>query len=264
VPEGDNLFRAATVLQRALAGGRVASFRTDVPALRAAAADRPLEGLRVEKVEARGKNLLVRFEDGRVLRTHLRMSGSWHLYRSGEEWQRSERQARCAIETDGGLVAVCFNAPVVQLLSEFQLRGTDVAQLGPDATADSFDAREALRRIRERPDAMLCEALLAQRAMAGVGNVIKNETLFLQKTDPFRRVGEVSDARLAALVAEAHQQLVANRSGGTRTTRRAMAGPRLWVYRRAGEPCLRCGETIRMRRAGQGLRSTYYCPACQR
>jgi endonuclease-8 len=99
--------------------------------------------------------------------------------------------------------------------------------------------------------------------MAGVGNVIKSETLFLRKADPFRRVAEFSDAELAALIAEAHRQLVANRSGGPRTTRRALTGPRLWVYGRSGEPCLRCGETVRMRRVGQGLRSTYYCPACQ-
>jgi endonuclease-8 len=263
MPEGDNLFRAATTLHRALAGAFVTAFRTDLPALRAAADARPLLGLRVEKVEARGKNLLVRFEDGRMLRTHLRMSGSWHLYRSGERWQRPENQARCAIESDRGFVAVCFNAPVVQLLTEFELRGTDVARLGPDATTDSFDVDEALRRIRERPEAMSCEALLAQRAMAGVGNVIKSETLFLRKADPFRRVAEFSDAELAALIAEAHRQLVANRSGGPRTTRRALTGPRLWVYGRSGEPCLRCGETVRMRRVGQGLRSTYYCPACQ-
>jgi endonuclease VIII len=264
VPEGDNLYRAATALQRALAGGRVVSFRTSEPVLRSLVEDRPVEGRRVEKVEARGKNLLVFFDDGRALRTHLRMSGSWHLYRSGERWQRPERQARCAIETDGGFVAVCFNAPVVQLVTPFELRATDVARLGPDATTDSFDAGEALRRMRERPEAMLCEALIAQRVLAGVGNVIKSEALFLRSLDPFRCVGDVPEADVTALIAEAHRQLVANRSHGPRTTRRALTGPRLWVYRRAGESCLRCGAIVRMRRAGQGLRSTYFCPSCQR
>lgn len=264
MPEGDNLFRAAATLQRALTGGRVVSFRTGEPALRSAVEDRPVEGRRIEKVEARGKNLLVVLDDGRALRTHLRMSGSWHLYRSGEHWQKPERQARCAIETDRGFVAVCFNAPVVQLLTPFELRATDVARLGPDATTDAFDAAEALRRMRERPDAMLCEALLAQGVLAGVGNVIKCEALFLRKLDPFRRVADVPDEQLAALIDEAHRQLVANRSHGPRTTRHALTGPRLWVYRRAGNLCLRCGTPILLRRSGEGLRATYSCPSCQR
>jgi endonuclease-8 len=263
VPEGDNLFRAAATLQRALAGGRVVSFRTSEPGLQSILDDRPVEGRCIEKVEARGKNLLVFFDDGRALRTHLRMSGSWHLYRSGEKWQRPERQARCSIETDRGFVAVCFNAPVVQLVTPFELRATEVARLGPDATTDAFDADEALRRMRARPDAMLCEALLAQRVLAGVGNVIKSEALFLRRLDPFRRVGELPEPELAALIDEAHRQLVANRSHGPRTTRPALTGPRLWVYRRAGDPCLRCGAIVQMRRAGEGMRSTYFCANCQ-
>src|SRR5438445_3381749 len=136
MPEGDNLFRAATTLRKALQGGRVVRFRSDVALVLRAAEQKAVEGSRIAAVDARGKHLLIRFDDERILRTHLRMSGSWHLYRSGESWRRPEHRARVAIETDGGFVAVCFDAPVVQLGSEFSMR--DLEKLGPDATTAAF------------------------------------------------------------------------------------------------------------------------------
>lgn len=261
MPEGDNLFRAATALRKALQGGRVVRFRSDVPLVRRAAEEKSVEGRRIASVDARGKHLLIRFDDERILRTHLRMRGSWHLYRSGEPWRRSERGARVAIETDGGFVAVCFDAPVVQLGSDFAMR--DLSQLGPDATTDAFDSGEALSRIRARGDLTIGEALLVQRALAGIGNVVKAEALFLCGQDPFQRVSQLSDERLGEIVEQAHRLLVANRHAGPRTSRVALSGPTLWVYRRSGKPCLRCGTTVTMRRQGALLRSTYYCPRCQ-
>jgi endonuclease VIII len=262
MPEGDNLFRAATALRKALQGARVAAFHSDVPRVLRELEEKPLDGARIESVEARGKHLLVGFDDGRILHTHLRMSGSWHLYRKGERWRRPERNARAAVETDGGLVAVCFDAPVVELTTAFGLRGLD--RLGPDATTDGFDAAEALRRLRARGEMPVGEALLAQGALAGVGNVIKAEALFLCRQDPFQLVDAVPEAQLERLVAEAHRLLVQNREAGPRTSRRALTGPRLWVYGRSGKPCLECGDTVRMRRQGALGRSTYYCPRCQR
>jgi endonuclease VIII len=261
MPEGDNLFRAATALRKALQGGRVVRFRSDVPLVLRAAEQKAVEGSRIAAVDARGKHLLIRFDDERILRTHLRMSGSWHLYRSGESWRRPEHRARVAIETDGGFVAVCFDAPLVQLGSEFSMR--DLEKLGPDATTDAFDASEAVRRIAARRELSIGEALLVQRAVAGIGNVIKSETLFLRGQDPFQRVGEIPQERLREIVEEGHRLLVANREAGPRTSRPALSGPTLWVYRRSGKPCLRCGTTISMRRQGTLARSTYYCPRCQ-
>jgi endonuclease VIII len=261
MPEGDNIFRAAAALRKALQGGRVVRFHSDVPLVRRAAEEKAVEGTRVAAVDARGKHLLIRFDDARILRTHLRMRGSWHLYRSGEPWRRAETAARVCLETDGGFVAVCFDAPVVQLGSDFAMR--DLEQLGPDATADDFDTAEALGRIRGRADLSIGEALLVQRAVAGIGNVIKAETLFLCAQDPFQRVGDVPKERLEAIVGEAHRLLVANRHSGPRTSRRALSGSTLWVYGRSGKPCLRCGTTIAMRRQGPLARSTYYCPRCQ-
>jgi endonuclease VIII len=261
MPEGDNLFRAATALRKALQGARVVRFQSDVPLVLRAAGEKAVEGSRIAAVDARGKHLLIRFDDARILRTHLRMRGSWHLYRSGESWRRPEQRARVAIETDGGFVAVCFDAPIVQLGTEFSMR--DIARLGPDATTDAFDANEAVRRIRTRPELTIGEALLVQRAVAGIGNVIKAETLFLGGQDPFQRVADLSDERVATLVEHAHRLLMTNRRAGARTSRSALSGPTLWVYGRSGKTCLRCGTTIAMRRQGALARSTYYCPRCQ-
>ena len=276
MPEGDTIFRAAAQLRRAIEGARVRSFRSD--ALPRAA----LDGQRIEKVEARGKNLLVRFESGRVLRTHMRMKGSWHLYREGEPWQRARRQARIELHADNGFVAVLFGAtretayrprtgeapyltvPIIELLEDGRaLEAGEVGQLGPDATTDAFDPAEARRRLRSRPGLPVGEALLHQGLIAGVGNVIKSETLFICRQDPFAPVGGLPDQRLDAVIAEAHRLLVRNRDGGPRTARESLDGGRLWVYGRSGRPCRVCGASLRMERQGPAARSTYYCAACQ-
>ena len=253
MPEGDTIFRAATQLRKALLGARVTRFESDrLPG--------PLPvGERILAVEARGKNLIIRFEQGRALRTHMMMSGSWHIYRLGEKWQRPAWQARVTVHADNGLLAVCFNAPVVEWLREESL-----ADLGPDATSDSFDRASAHGRLRSLPREMpLGEALLAQSAMAGVGNVIKSEVLFRCRLDPFARLADVPDDKLRAVVDDSHLLLLKNRGGGPRTTRDALDGGRLWVYGRSGKPCLVCGATVRMRRQGAAGRSTYFCPTCQ-
>ena len=252
MPEGDTIFRAATQLRKALVGARVTQFQSDrLPG--------PLPvGERIEAVEARGKNLIVRFEKGRALRTHMMMSGSWHIYRAGEKWQRPAWQARVTVQADNGFLAVCFNAPVVEWLRE-----ESIARLGPDATTDAFDEAEALRRLRALPDRSLGEALLTQSALAGVGNVIKCEALFRCRADPFARVAEVPEEKLRAVVDNSHRLLVKNRGGGLRTSRDSLDGGRLWVYGRSGKPCLVCGTTVKMRRQGPAGRSTYFCPACQ-
>jgi endonuclease-8 len=251
MPEGDTIFRAATTLRRALQGARVESFESE------RLGPGPV-GERIESVEARGKNLLMRFEKGRALRTHMMMNGSWHIYRRGERWRKPQWQARVAIGADNGFVAVCFNAPIVEWLRE-----ESIARLGPDATTDEFDAAEAVRRVRAQSDRSIGEVLLTQSALAGVGNVIKSEALFRCRQDPFARVVEISDDRLREVVADSHALLVRNRAGGPRTTRESLDGGRYWVYGRSGKPCRVCGVPIRMRRQGASARSTYFCPSCQ-
>ena len=260
MPEGDTIFRTARTLQKAIGGQIVSGFRSRMPKLR----DVELIGKRVETIEARGKNLLIHFSDGRVLHTHMMMTGSWHIYRPGEKWQRPERQANLVIETER-FIAICFNAPVVELLSPVQLRRSEqLRQLGPDILKPEFDLQHVIQRLRQRNNMEIGEALLLQRALAGIGNVYKSETLFICQLNPFLRVADLSDEVLGRVITEAQRLMKANLSGGMRTTRRVLTGKRFWVYGRSGDQCMRCGETILMRRQGAAMRSTYWCPKCQR
>jgi endonuclease-8 len=295
MPEGDTLYRTAAGLRPHLVGRVITAARARVPGPQIGR----VVGATVTAVDAAGKNLLVRFDNGLELRTHLRMHGSWHRYRPGEPWRRPAGRAVVVLEVPGA-VAVCFDAPVVELLETRAERlHPPLAGLGPDATADSFDRDEALRRLRDPSRAQLsaAEALLDQRALAGIGNVYKSEVLFIERVDPFAIVGGLDDQALGRLVDRARALLLANRASATRVTTgtagggRPSAGPvaagggygagaavtaggghvapgptrggRLWVYGRAGRPCRRCGTIIRALRHGGLPRTTYWCPTCQ-
>lgn len=271
MPEGDTIFRTAATLSKAIGGKVVRRYRSPLPG-GATAGDR-LHGQRITLVEARGKYLLVHFEDGTVLLTHMRMTGSWHIYRPGERWQKSERAARVVIETDD-FVAVCFAAPVVELLPRGELtRHSVLARLGPDILKDDFDVVTARERLRAHPDEPIGAALLMQSVLSGIGNVYKSEVLFLCRVDPLVKVADLTDETLDRLIARARELMLANVDGGPRTTTglpmRAFmprARPRYWVYDRRGEPCQECGSAIQATREGaEGVaaRVTYYCPTCQ-
>ena len=258
MPEGDTIFRTARTLEKVLSGQAVTSFRSSLPALSAA----QIVAHRVTRVEARGKNLLIHFDDDRVLYTHMRMTGSWHVYRPGERWHKPERQARVVITT-AKFVAVCLNAPVVELLSQRQVAAHPaLRRLGPDLLKDDFDLAEARRRLRDRDDLSVGEALMLQSVTAGIGNVFKSETMFLCAVNPFLRVRDLDAVGLDRVLLKARELMSANLRGFHRTTRFA-AGSRYWVYGRRGEPCFKCGAKIQMRRQGLGARSTYWCPVCQ-
>lgn len=264
MPEGDTIFRTATVLHAALSGRRIVAARAQAqPGLRRVPDLSRLVGLSVTTVEARGKHLLIGFENGLTIRSHLRMTGSWHRYRPGESWRRPARQATAILETDDAVV-VAFNTPVVELLTPSELRRSGpLNTLGPDLLSRSIDAEEALIRLRARDSAELGNALLDQRAVAGIGNVYKSEVLFLCGIDPFAPVSELEDEALHRVSATARRLLRANLRTTMRTTRRDFGGERLWVYRKSGKPCAKCGTIIRMRRQGEEGRSTYWCEGCQ-
>lgn len=255
MPEGDTIFRTATTLRAALGGKEVVSFRA--PRLGAASI---APGTGVTAVEARGKHLLVWFDEGRALHTHMRMSGSWHVYRPGERWGASPAAARAVIEVHDA-IAVCFRAPVVEVLDARAIRGhPQLLALGPDLCSPSADLDEALARLGHLPpDTQIAVALLDQRVACGVGNVYKSETLFACRLDPFARVGALDAETRREVLRRASELLRRNLEGGRRMTYE----DGLAVYGRARRPCRRCAVSIRSARQGRSPRTTYWCPACQ-
>ncbi len=256
MPEGDTIHRAANRLRPALDGHVLTRF--EAPRL---VGDRPRGGERIDGVEARGKHLLIHFSGGLSLRTHMRMTGSWHLYRSGERWRKPAHLLRALVEADSGWQAVCFQAPVVETYRRALGDPTPLASLGPDLTAADPDLDAVMGRVTAmvEPSTAVADVLLDQRVVAGIGNVYKSEVLFLHGLDPFTAVADVAPGSLRRILATAHDLLRVNLDTGRRATYRGG----LAVYGRRGQPCLRCGTPVRMSRQGPAARSTYWCPACQ-
>jgi endonuclease-8 len=269
VPEGDTLARTAAGLRPYLNGRIVNAARAQGPG--PVPQVQRLIGQRIDGVDAQGKNLLIRFDGGLELRTHLRMHGSWHRYRPGERWRRPPARARLVLEVDGS-VAVCFDAPVVELFEQrTEALHPSLSRLGPDLAKPDFDAVEALARLRhpERTATEIAVALLDQRVMAGIGNVYKSEILWIEQVSPFALVGDLDDATLERLIATARRLMLENvdaRRGPERVTTagdRGAPGP-VYVYGRGGRPCRRCSTPIASRKQGRDLpRLTYWCPVCQ-
>jgi len=273
MPEGDSIFRAARTLHRALAGRTVSRFDSVFPHLTNPLEDRPLVGQVIERVEARGKHLLIWFSGGLTLRTHMRMHGSWHIYRPGERWQRPHHDMRIVLETPA-FVAVAFSVPVAEFTTADALEHlAPLRDLGPDLLQEDFNAASAAERIAARTDMEIADALLDQHAVAGIGNVYKSETLFAAKVNPFTPVRQLTREQIGSILTVAAKFLRANVSessrgmstygGFRRTTGRFDPGARLWVYGRGGKPCRRCGTPIQRARQGPYARSTYWCSQCQ-
>jgi endonuclease-8 len=273
MPEGDTIYRAALALNRALSGRGVVRFESVFPALTRVHVDHPLTAMTVEKVQSAGKHLLMHFSGGLVLRTHMRMHGSWHIYRPGERWRARKADMRVLIAT-ADFEAVGFNIPVAEFIRSRDLAKHQVlSRLGPDALDLRFDRVEAIRRLRSRPSMPIADALLDQRILAGLGNVFKSEVLFSCGIYPFAPVAELDDRRLALLVDTGRTLLAANvgtaraglmpYAGRRRTTGRDNPAEGLWVYGRSRLPCRRCTTAIAVRKHGADSRLTYWCPACQ-
>lgn len=261
MPEGDALFRFAARLRLALAGKVIAGARAYGPG--------PVP--RVEKVigttcttvEAVGKNMLISFDNELTIRGHLRMYGTWHVYRPGDVWSRPAREARLVLEVDDAVV-VNFSAPVVELLETRALEHhVPLAGLGPNLLDDEFDVDEAVRRLREptRQALTLGDAVMDQRAIAGVGNIWKHETLFRLRLNPWLLLSEIDDAGVRAIVLTARELLGA--SVGKLVDGQKPRRPAYYVYGRMGLPCRRCHTTLRAARQGQDIRFTTWCPSCQ-
>jgi len=217
--------------------------------------DAPVKGRTIERVVAKGKNLIIEFSGDLHLHTHMKMNGSWHIYRPGERWQRPRRDMRIVISTDD-YVAVAFTVPVAEFHSSRSLaRDDDLRRMGPDLLGESFDRDEALRRIRARAEEEIANVLLNQRVLAGIGNIWKSETLFATRVNPFVRIAAIGDEKLREIIKTARKLL---RNSVNRTDRN-----RWYVYSRGGQPCRKCGAIIQSKKQGDGARVTYWCPRCQ-
>jgi endonuclease VIII len=284
VPEGDTVWRAALHLDRALSGCTLLETDFRVPCH----ATLDLSGRQVESTVARGKHLLTRIgavcgehrdstsspggpvqpgtpddPDARfTLHTHLRMEGSWHLYKTGSRWRRPAHEARVVLRTERW-TAVGFALGVTEVVPRAAEESV-VAHLGPDLLGPDWDEREALRRLQADPARPVGEAIIDQRCLAGVGNLYKAEVLFLSGVSPFLAIRDVPDLR--KVVRLARRLLTANRmTPAQATTGVPRRGQEHYVYGRAGKPCRRCGTPVRSRMQGPPLteRITYWCPACQ-
>jgi endonuclease-8 len=268
MPEGDNIWQTAARLERALGKTRIRRFFSPVPALKEA----ELVGVSITRVYARGKNIVIELDDGRALHTHLRMQGRWFVIdkarTSPDELQRFTRAPHAlnpaftmSLENES-VIAICEQAAIAQLVTQRELE-RQLSSLGPDLLSTEFDAALARENLRRRPELAIGEAIMLQSMLAGIGNVYKSELLFLEKISPFMLVRELDDQKLDALIERARVLLKRNRQGPRRTTFGVLSGMPHYVYERSGQHCLKCDTTIRMRRQGTALRSTYYCPECQ-
>jgi len=251
MPEGDTLFNTALTLRPALLGESLTAVN-----IRAQGMYRLRVGDTVRSVEAVGKFLEIVVERGLALRTHLHMTGVWHLYEQGERWRRPRHLARAVLETESH-VAVCFAAPTVEVGPAADDR---LAHLGPDLCHADVDLDVVLDRVAGAdPATQIAEVLLDQRLAAGIGNVYKNEVLWACELSPFRPLADVDEAMRRRLYETGAAQLQANLGRWKRQTH-----PKgLAVYDRAGQGCYRCFGRIRTVEHGDIGRRTWWCANCQ-
>ena len=256
MPEGDTVWLTAHRLNAALAGRVVTRFDLRVPKL--ALSD--LTGATVTEVIARGKHILMRFDHGLTLHSHLRMDGSWRI-----------SAAKAAARDTFDLRVVIGNADWVARgarVHDLEIARTDeedrwVGHLGPDVLGPDWDVERAAANLGA-DDRPVVEALLDQRNLAGVGNMYAAELMFLAGVNPFTAASAVP--KPVALARSAFKALRANRDHPEQsTTGRTARGEQHWVYLRNGQPCRRCRTPIVTGEFGAPprQRNTFWCPHCQ-
>ena len=260
MPEGDTIYRAAAKLRDAIGRQVIRNAETRSQTFPA----KSLIGEPLTKIEALGKHLLMHLGDGRVLHSHMGMTGSWHVYQTQQAWTKPSHQAEVVLRFEHA-DAVCFSPKLIELLAPGELkRHLWLTRLGPDLLADILDMDEAIARFHRHDTSPIGEAVMNQAIVCGIGHVCKSELLFLQQLHPRTYVRDLSDEQLISLITRSTKLLKRNVNGGPRRTRFRGDGITKWVYGRQGEPCLKCGATIQLTRQGDLGRTTYYCPSCQR
>jgi endonuclease-8 len=253
VAEGDTIHRAAARLDAVLGGRTIERATSPSPRSPIHARASELEGRTLERVEARGKHLIVGFSGAVALHSHLGINGSWRMRADGS----IPRGRPWLLLASGPAVAAQFGGKLLRLATDARVRNDPtLIQLGPDPLAADFDPDAAASRLLAAGDGReVGEALLDQAILAGVGNAIRNEACFRARIDPWRRVGDLDPDEAERLVAECRWIMETSLASG----RRPHA-----IYREAGRPCPRCGTRVRSRGQGDGNRIAYWCPSCQR
>ena len=257
VPEGDTIAWHASRLRPVLEGRAPQTIRVHSRFARDRWDER-LVGRRVEEVRTRGKHLLVDFEGGLVLHSHLGMVGSWGVYGPGRRWGRAPSRAWLVLRVED-VDVVEFDGSTLELMTDGRARSDQrLAGLGPDVLASGdFDLARFLARLRaDDPTRPIGDALLDQRNVAGIGNMWKAEGCWEAELDPWRPVQEVSDAEAGAVIAALRPRMLRSAAEGPRAIER-------FVYKTGGRPCPRCGGHIRSAGQGDENRITYWCPECQ-
>lgn len=275
MPEGDTIFRTARSMGRALVGRPITGFRSNYPLLTRFHDDTPLTGQTVDRVESRGKWVLIHFSGGATLVTHMLMNGSWHLYRTGQCWLRPARDMRIVLE-NRDYQAVAFAVPVARIYTAQALaREKRIPAPGTDVLSEDFEPVAAAIRMRACAGEEIGEVMLHQHVLAGIGNVFKSEVCFVEGVNPFCLVAALSDGQVAALIGTSQRLVAANVQEGSgnmivtyrgqqrRTTPHLSPQDSLWVYGRSGAPCRKCGTAILHRLQGPDARVTFWCPICQ-
>jgi endonuclease VIII len=257
MPEGDTIAYAANRIRPVLEGFAPDDIATPQPRHALDRWPERLAGRAVRSVDTYGKHLFLRFEGDLVLHSHLGMTGVWGVYGRGGRWGRSPRRAWIVLRR-GDREVVEFDGPLLELVTEGRTRFDQrLAALGPDILAAEFDDGRFLSRLRaDDPTRPIGDALLDQRNVAGIGNIWKAEGCWEAKVDPWRSVGEVSDAEARLIIERVRPRMASSAAEGHR-----MIKPR--IYGRAGRPCPRCGTRLVARGQGDANRTTYWCPGCQ-
>jgi endonuclease-8 len=275
MPEGDTIFRTARALGRALVGRPITGFRSNYPLITRFHDDTPITGQQVDRVESRGKWVLIYFSGGGILVTHMLMSGSWHIYRPGEPWQQPGRNMRIVLE-NSVCQAVGFRVPVALMHTAQSLaRDRRIPQPTTDVLNPDFDAEATEQRLIACAHEEIGDVLLHQEVLAGVGNVFKSEVCFVTGINPFCKVADLSAEQISTLISTSKKLVASNvledssdtivtyRGQHRRTTHQSNPGESLWVYSRNSESCRRCGDRIRRRLQGPDARVTFWCQQCQ-
>jgi endonuclease-8 len=245
VPEGDTIHRTAARLQ-VLVGEQIEASSPHPRARVERVAER-IDGRTLESVTAHGKNLVLRFDGGIVVRSHLRVSGRWTVRPRGQ----TSRGTPWLVLRGGRVEAVLWNGPVLELHTRA------LARLGPDILEQPPRIDEMLDRLRAADSLRwFGELLLDQQVVAGIGNMWLAEALWTARISPWRRLGDVGEHERRAALETAATMMRAAVDGGRAAGRQ--------VYRRVGRPCPRCRTPIRSYGQGDDNRMTYWCPVCQR